>query len=262
MKNMIKNTALAIVVGFAALAGGAAGAAEDARAPKKVDWSFSGPFGRYDKAELQRGFQIYKEVCASCHSLRLVAFRNLADLGFSEAEVKAIAAGYEVEDGPNDDGEMYMRPARPSDRFPSPFANIQEARLANNGAAPPDLSLMAKARMGGADYIFSLLTGYEEAPAHVQLASGMNYNPYFAGGQIAMAPPLSDDIVTYADGTPATVEQMAHDVTAFLMWAAEPKLEDRTSLGFRVMIFLVILSVLLYFVNRKVWAPVKRGEQV
>lgn len=262
MKNMIKNTTLAIVFGLAALASGPVGAAETARAPMKQSWSFDGAFGSYDKAELQRGFQIYKDVCAACHSMRLVAFRTLGDLGFSEAEVKALAAAYEVEDGPNDDGEMYNRPARPSDRFPSPFANIQEARLANNGAAPPDLSLMAKARMGGPDYIYSLLVGYEDAPAHVELATGMYYNPYFPGGQIAMAPPLSDDMVEYADGTPATTAQMAHDLSSFLMWAAEPKLEDRKSLGFRVMIFLVILSVLLYFVNRKVWAPVKRGEQV
>lgn len=262
MNSKIRNGAVALALGLAAIFGGTAGAAEDARHPKQVAWGFEGIFGTYDQAELQRGFQIYKEVCAACHSLDRVAFRNLADLGFSEAEVKALAAAYEVEDGPNDEAEMFMRPARASDYFPSPFANIEEARLANNGAAPPDLSLMAKARVDGPNYIYSLLTGYEDAPAEMELTPGMYHNPYFAGGQIAMAPPLVEDMVEYADGTPATVEQMSHDLTSFLMWTAEPKLADRKSLGIRVMIFLVILTVLLYFVNRKVWARVKRGEQV
>jgi ubiquinol-cytochrome c reductase cytochrome c1 subunit len=260
MKSIIKTLAFGVIASAALMSG--AWAAGDAAPVKKVEWSFNGPFGTFDRAQLQRGYQVYKEVCAACHSMKYLAFRNLADLGFDEAEVKALAAGYEVEDGPNDDGDMFTRPGRPSDYFPSPFANEKQARAANNGAYPPDLSLIAKARMGGPDYIYSLLTGYSEPPADVEMGDGMHYNVYFSGGQIAMAPPLSDDIVTYADGTSTTVDQMAKDVAAYLMWAAEPKLEERKSLGFRVMIFLVIMTGLFYLINKKVWAPVKRGEQV
>lgn len=266
MKTMLKTTGRAAlfigVLGGALLVGAAAGAAEQTKPLQKVDWSFDGPFGEFDRAELQRGFQVYKEVCSSCHSLELLAIRDLSALGFSEPEVKAIAAGYQVQDGPNQDGDMFERPGRPSDRFPKPFENEQQARAGNNGALPPDLSLVAKSRMGGPDYIYSLLSGYEDAPADRTVAEGMHYNPYFSGHEIAMAPPLSEGIVEYSDGTPATVEQMAHDVSAFLMWAAEPKLEARKALGFRVMAFLIILTGLLYFANKKVWAPVKRGEEV
>lgn len=260
MKSMIKTLGLGLVAG--AIFMGNAWAAGDAAPVRKVDWSFNGPFGTYDQAQLQRGYQVYKEVCAACHAMKRVAFRNLADIGFDEAEIKALAAGYEIEDGPNDDGDMFMRPGRPSDRFPSPFANEKQARAANNGAYPPDLSLVAKARAGGPDYLYSLLTGYKEPPADAEMGDGMSYNPYFPGGQIAMAAPLSDGIVDYAGDTPETVDQMAKDVAAFMMWAAEPKMEERKSLGFRVMIFLVIMTGLFYLMYKKVWAPVKRGEQV
>lgn len=236
---------------LAALPALAAGAQDPA--PSR-SWTFASPFGTYDRASAQRGFQVYKEVCAACHSMKLLAYRNLRDLGFSEAEVKAIAAQYEATDGPNDAGEMFQRPGLPSDRFKSPFANDKAARAANNGALPPDLSLIAKARPHGPDYLYALLTGYKDAPADMKLADGMNYNPYFPGRQIAMAQPLNADAVTFADGTKATVEQMALDVTTFLMWAAEPKLEERHNLGLKVILFLIVLTGLFYAVKRKVWA--------
>lgn len=262
MKTMIKTAKLALaVVAGVALATPALAAGGSVKL-KEVDWSFKAPFGTYDKAELQRGFQVYKEVCAACHSLERIAFRNLEDIGFSEDEVKAIAAAYEVEDGPDADGEMFTRPARQSDYFPGPYENENQGRAANNGAFPPDLSLIAKARMGGANYTYSVLVGYTDAPAGHVVPEGMSYNAYFPGHNIAMPKPLNDEQVTYADGTKASVEQMSHDVTAFLMWAAEPKLEERHGLGFKVMIFLTILTILFYFTNRKIWAPVKRGEEV
>jgi ubiquinol-cytochrome c reductase cytochrome c1 subunit len=245
---------------FAALAlclvltGGPALAAGDALAYKSVDWPHSGPFGTYDRAALQRGYLVYKQVCAACHGLRQVAYRSLREIGFSEAQVKALAAEVEVQDGPNDQGEMFNRPARPSDRFRSPFANPQAARAANNGALPPDLSLIIKARAGGGDYVYSLLTGYQNAPAGVKLSEGMNYNPYFAGGQIAMAPPLNEGAVEFADGTKANVDQMAKDVVSFLAWAAEPEMEMRKRMGVKVILFLLVLTGVLYAVKRKVWA--------
>ncbi|MDA5193404.1 cytochrome c1 [Govanella unica] len=261
MKTMIKTAKLALAV-VAAVVVATSAQASGAVKLKDVSWSFEGPFGEYNKAELQRGFQVYKEVCSACHSLHSIAFRNLADLGFSEAEVKAIAKGYEVQDGPDKDGEMFNRAARPSDHIPGPYANEQQGRAANGGSLPPDLSLMAKARANGPAYIYSLLTGYVDAPADFTVLEGMHYNTYFPGHSIAMPPPLSADQVTYADGTKASVEQMSHDLSAFLMWAAEPKLEQRHELGFKVMIFLVLLTVLFYFANRKVWGPVKRGEDI
>jgi ubiquinol-cytochrome c reductase cytochrome c1 subunit len=244
--------------------------------PTEESWSFAGPFGTYDKAQLQRGLKIYKEVCAACHSMNLVAFRTLEHLGYSEAQVKALAAEYTVQDGPNADGEMFERPALPSDHFPSPFPNTVAAAAANNGAAPPDFSLIAKARgvergfptfvfdiftmyaENGPDYIHSLLTGYqEEPPAGMEIAEGTHYNPYFiAGKSLAMAQPLSDGQVTYEDGTPETIDQYSRDVSAFLMWAAEPHLEDRKRTGFRVMMFLVLFGGLVYLTKRKVWANV------
>jgi ubiquinol-cytochrome c reductase cytochrome c1 subunit len=241
--------------------------------PREVDWSFDGPFGTYNKAQLQRGLKVYKEVCASCHSLDLVAFRTLEDLGYSEAQVRALAAEYEVEDGPDDAGDMFTRPAIPSDYFPSPFANPQQAAASNNGAAPPDLSLMAKARFaergfprfvfdiftqyaqGGPDYIYSLLTGYQEPPPGLELPEGTYYNPYYMyGPSLAMAPPLSDGQVTYDDGAPETVDQYARDVAAFLMWAAEPHLEERKQTGFSVMVFLILFTGLIFLTKRKIWA--------
>ena len=219
------------------------------------DWSFNGMFGTFDRGSVQRGLQVYLEVCAACHSLKLVAYRNLTGIGLSEDQIKAIAAEFEVQDGPNDEGEMYARPAKPSDRFVSPFPNDNAARASNNGALPPDLSLMTKARKGGADYLHALLTGYkEEPPADVKLGEGMLYNVFFPGNQIAMAPPLSDDAVEYADGTKATTEQLSNDVTSFLAWAAEPELEERKRMGVKVLLFLIVLTAMLYALKRQIWA--------
>lgn len=220
-------------------------------------FSFDGIFGTYDRASAQRGFQVYKEVCAACHGMRLVAYRNLRELGLTEAQVAAIAAQVEIKDGPNDEGQMFERPGRPADRFRSPFPNDAAARAANNGALPPDLSVMTKARAGGADYLFALLTGYVDPPAGATLMDGMHYNQYYPGNQIAMGAPLNPDQVDYADGTKATVEQMAHDVSTFLQWAAEPELEQRRALGVKIIIFLTILAGLTYAVKRKVWADVE-----
>lgn len=244
--------------------------------PAEESWSFWGPFGTYDKAQLQRGLKVYKEVCSACHSMDLVAFRTLEDLGYSEAQVKALAAEYEVEDGPNADGDMFTRKALPGDHFPAPFPNEAAAAASNNGAAPPDFSLIAKARAvergfptfvfdiftqyaeGGPDYIHALLTGYDEVPpAGMEIAEGTHYNPYFIGGKsLAMAPPLSDDQVTYDDGAPQTVDQYSRDVAAFLMWAAEPHMEARKQTGFGVMAFLLLFGALVYLTKRKVWVDV------
>jgi ubiquinol-cytochrome c reductase cytochrome c1 subunit len=241
--------------------------------PEQMDWSFAGPFGKYDKGQLQRGLKVFTEVCAACHSMDLVAFRTLEDLGYSEAQVKAFAANYEVEDGPNADGEMFMRPAVASDHFPSPFPNKEAAAAANGGAAPPDFSLIAKARgvtrgfptfvfdiftqyqQGGPDYIHALLTGYQDPPEGVEVAEGTYFNPYFIAGQsLAMAQPISDGQVTYDDGAPETMEQYSLDVSAFLMWAAEPHLEDRKRMGFMVMVFLAIFTALIYLTKKSVYS--------
>jgi len=231
-------------------------AAGDVKAPRSVSWPHGGPFGTYDRAAVQRGFQVYAEVCAACHGLRLIAFRNLTEIGLTDDEAKVIAADYTVEDGPDEEGEMFERDARLSDYFPSPFPNDNAARAANGGALPPDLSLIVKARAGGENYIYSLLTGYGDAPDDVSMGEGMSYNPYFSGGQIAMAAPLFDDLVEYADGTPATVDQMAKDVTSFMAWAAEPTMEVRKRTGIKVILFLLVLTGLLYAVKRKVWSDV------
>jgi ubiquinol-cytochrome c reductase cytochrome c1 subunit len=228
-------------------------AADDAKHPKHMPWAFEGAWGHVDEASVQRGLQVYKEVCAACHALKRVPFRALTDVGFSEAEVKALAASYNVQDGPNEEGDMFERPARPSDKFPSPFANEQQARSLNNGAYPPDLSLMVKARHDGANYLYSLLTGYEDAPKDVELLEGQHYNPYFVGGKLAMAAPLSDGQVTYSDGTEATKEQMAKDVVNFLQWTAEPEMERRKTLGLKVMAFLAVMTVFMYLAKRRVW---------
>ena len=225
--------------------------------PPDVKWSFEGIFGRYDHAALKRGLQIYIEVCAGCHSLKQVAYRNLIDIGLTEDEIKALAGEFEVEDGPNGEGEMFARPAGPADKFVSPFANKKAARAANNGAYPPDLSLMVKARKNGADYLHGLLTGYhEEPPEGVELMDGMSYNDYFPGNQIAMPQPLDDESVEYADGTKATLDQEAKDLVQFLTWAASPELEARKSMGVKVMLFVIVLTAMLYAVKRKVWADV------
>lgn len=237
------------------------------RPPKDVSFSFDGPFGTYDRAALQRGFQVYKEVCSACHSLNRVAFHALADEGgpgFTEAQAKAIAAEYKIPAGPNDAGETVdaegnplTRPGILADHFPPPFPNDAAARTANNGALPPDLSIIVKARKGGARYIYSLLTGFGETPPKdFKVIEGKYYNPYFPGWNISMPPPLNANSVTYSDGTKATVEQEAHDVTTFLTWAAEPKMEERKRIGFGVMMFLVAFAGVLYLAYRKMWAEV------
>lgn len=246
----------ALAVALAAAVAFGLGAAEAAEAPQPPAkrWSFDGPFGTFDRAAARRGLQVYREVCASCHSLRLVAYRHLGGFGLSEGEVKAIAAAVEVEDGPNDQGEMFQRAGKPFDYFKSPFANDQAARAANNGALPPDLSVITKARKGSADYLYALLAGYQEPPAGFEMMEGLNYNKYFPGQQIAMPNPLSDEQVSFADGTQATVDQMAKDVTVFLAWAGEPDLEERKRLGIKVLIYMIVLTGMLYAVKRQIWS--------
>ena len=226
----------------------------------KTDWSFKGLTGKFDRGSLQRGYQVYTEVCSSCHSMKYVSYRNLGEKGgpeFSEAEVKAIAASFELTDGPNADGEMFTRPAKPSDKFVKPYENVKAAQAANGGAYPPDMSVLVKARGGGVDYIYSLLQGYEDAPSGITLDEGVYYNKYMYGNKIKMAAPLSDDLIEYGDGTKATVEQMSKDVTTFLMWAAEPHLESRHQMGFKAIIYLIILTVLVYFSMKKIWSRVE-----
>ena len=227
---------------------------------KQKDWSFSGPFGSFNQAAMQRGLQAYVEVCSGCHSLDYVSFRNLADLGYNEAEIKAIAAQYEVEDGPNNDGDMFMRAALPADRFPAPYANQNAARAANNGAYPPDLSLIVKARANGPDYLYSLLTSYEDAPGDMQIPEGMYYNAAYSGHMIAMPQPLYGDDVTYADGAESSVEAISADLVAFLAWTAEPALEKRKRTGVAVVAFLLILSVMSFGAMRFIWADVKKSK--
>jgi ubiquinol-cytochrome c reductase cytochrome c1 subunit len=222
--------------------------------PLHGKWRHDGLFGTFDRAAAQRGFQVYREVCSACHALTYVAFRNLTDLGFSEEQVEALAAQYSVTDGPNDEGEMFERPARPADSIPPPYPNPQAARAANGGALPPELSLITKARAGGTDYVYSLMQGYEEPPADAQAPEGLQYNAFFPGHWIAMPPPLSDGVVSYADGTEATVPQMASDVATFLTWAGEPTLEQRKRTGLKVTLFLIVFTGLTYATMRKVWS--------
>jgi ubiquinol-cytochrome c reductase cytochrome c1 subunit len=261
-KIVLRKNVLAAVAALSLGLSFSARAEEEPSLPKQ-DWSFYGVFGTFDRAAAQRGFQVYKDVCSACHSMHLLFYRDLGGggatdggIGISEDEVKAIAAEVQVTDGPNDQGDMFQRPGRPSDRFVSPFPNEQAARSSNNGALPPDLSLIVKARKGGPDYVYGILTGFKDAPAGFTVNPGMYYNETFAGHQIAMPPPLSDGAVTYADGTNATVPQMAHDVVTFLAWAANPELESRHRVGVKVVIFLLILTGLLYAVKRKVWSDV------
>lgn len=234
--------------------------------PKEVHFSFNGPLGHYDRQQLQRGFQVYKEVCSACHSLKFVAFRDLQEIGYNEAEVKAIAKQWAIKTPDVDPatGEPSTRDPVPADHFPKPFANNVAAAAANNNAIPPDLSLMAKARHDGPAYLHSLLTGYQEQPAALlkqfpdsKTPDGLYYNPYFANLNLAMPPPLSEGQVTYSDGTKATVDQMATDVSVFLMWTAEPKLENRKSAGVAVLFFLIIATGLAYMSYRNVWADKK-----
>ncbi|MDD9910238.1 MAG: cytochrome c1 [Ahrensia sp.] len=245
--------------------------------PREVDWSFAGPFGKWDLGQLQRGLKVYTEACSACHSLSILHYRNLTDLGYTEDQIKNYIndLGKEVTDGPNEDGEMFQRPAQLQDRFQGPYANLKEAAAANGGAVPPDMSLLAKARApergfptfifdiftmyaeNGPDYIYSLLTGYKEPPEDKEILDGLHYNPYFAAGTaLAMAQPLYDEQISYDDGSPETLDQYAKDVSAFLMWASEPGLPDRKQRGFIVIVFLAIFAGLLYFTKKKVWAGV------
>ena len=248
------------VAATVALAMGAAGIAQAQEAETPTlphqEWSFEGVFGTYDEAALQRGFQVYKEVCSACHQVKHLAFRDLAEIGYSEDQVKGLAAQYQVTDGPNDQGDMYQRPAKPSDPIPGPFANDNAARAANNGALPPDLSLIVKAREGGPDYVYGILTGFAKAPADFKMQDGMNYNRMFPGHQIAMPQPLQDGTVEYTDGTPTNLAQEAHDVVTFLSWAANPELVERKQIGVRVILFLVFMTGITYAVKRKLWSDV------
>jgi ubiquinol-cytochrome c reductase cytochrome c1 subunit len=231
--------------------------AQEMPQPAKQDWSFYGPFGTYDRASLQRGFQIYREVCAACHSMNMLAYHDLSGIGYDAAQIKAIAASVQIPDT-DDTGQPADRPGLPSDRFKAPFPNEKAARAGNNGAVPPDQSLLSRGREGGPDYIYALMTSYKDTPpAGVKMGSGMYYNDAFPGHQIAMPPPLSDDRVSYADGTKATIAQEAKDVATFLAWTSDPHLEDRHRIGARVIIFLVALSGVMYGVKRKIWSQVE-----
>ena len=236
---------------------------------KKIDliennWSFDGVFGTFDRASLQRGYQVYKEVCSGCHSAKYLSYRNLSEKGgpeFSVEEAKAIASKFEVEDGPNSEGEMFIRSGRLSDNFVNPYPNIEASTAANGGAYPPDMSVLAKARSGGADYIYSLLLGYEEAPADFELDDGVYYNQYMPGKKIKMSEPIYDEIVEYSDGTQATKEQVAKDITTFLVWASEPHLESQHRMGFKSIFYLIILITLVYMSKQKVWARFSSKEE-
>lgn len=260
MRKILLIGAGVLALGFAGQAIAAGKSAE----PAKQKWSFSGIFGTYDRAQLRRGYQVYANVCAACHSLSLVAYRNLMEIGFTEKEVEAIAAEKELPGEPDEDGEPTTRQALPSDKFVPPFANENAAKAANNGAYPPDLSLVAKSRIGGPNYLYSLLTGYSDPPKNwkdadgkpKKLGDGQYFNKYMPGQIIAMAPPLSDDGIEYFDKTKATVSQQAKDVSAFMKWAADPKLEERKRMGIKVILFLLLLTGLLFAWKRKVWKDV------
>ena len=257
MKNILKSICFVIIfttVGFGSIA------SEQSHKLLNPEWSFKGFFGKFDRASLQRGYQVYTEVCASCHSIKYLSYRNLSEPGgpeFSEEQAKAIAAQFEVSDGPNSDGDMFTRPAKLSDKFVRPYQNEQEAKASNGGAYPPDFSVLVKARSGGANYIYSVLLGYEDPPSDITLDDGVYYNRYMYGNKIKMPKPLSNDSVTYSDGTSATEEQMAKDVVTFLTWAAEPHLEARYKLGFRAIVYLIILTVLVYFSMKKIWSRIE-----
>ncbi|MDC0037094.1 cytochrome c1 [Alphaproteobacteria bacterium] len=220
------------------------------------EWSFEGITGTFDRGALQRGYQVYSEVCSGCHSMKLLYYRDLIDIGFSEDQVKAIASEFTVIDGPNDEGEMFERDARPADRFVSPYLNDNEARANNNGAYPPDLSVITKAKKDGANYIYNLLLGYKDPPADMEVGEGMYYNIYMAGNQIAMPQPIYDESVDYADGTNNSAEQIAEDLVVFLTWAAEPELEVRKNLGIKVILFFIILGFIIFLAKNRLWREV------
>jgi ubiquinol-cytochrome c reductase cytochrome b/c1 subunit len=280
-KSKGKSAVASAVIMFAVAGALFAGSAQNAKAaedevPPPQKWSFAGPFGKFDRGSLQRGLKVYKEVCSACHSLNYIAFRNLADPGgpgYSEAQASAFASDYKIKDGPNDQGEMFERPGRAADYFPAPFPNEQAARAANAGGLPPDLSLITKARSyergfpqfifdfftqfqeQGPNYVSAVLQGFEDKPpAGVAIPDGTYYNKYFPGHAIKMPKPLSDGQVTFDDGSPATVAQYSHDVTTFLMWAAEPHMEERKRIGLQVFVFLILFAGLMYFTKKKVWA--------
>lgn len=255
-----KNIAIALVA-VAGMTGSVFAAGAD-KYPEKQVWSFDGPMGKYDQAALQRGWQVYQQVCSSCHGLKYFRFRNLTEMGYGEDMVKAFAKEYEVAGEPDDAGDETVRAALPQDAFPNPFANDNAARASNGGALPPDLSLITKARHDGANYVYSLLVGYEDAPAGREIAAGKMYNPYFKGGQISMAPPLSEGIIEYEDGTAATPEQMSKDVVQFLMFVAEPDLENRHKMGLNVILYLALLTIIFYLSMKKIWKPIKEGKNV
>ena len=227
----------------------------------KVDWTFKGVTGKFDRSSLQRGYQVYKEVCASCHSMRHLSYRNLGEKGgpeFSKEEVKAIASQFEVQDGPNQDGEMFTRTALPSDKFVKPYSNSNAARAANGGAYPPDMSVLVKARKGGANYVYSVLMGYaDEIPSNITLEEGVYFNKYMTGNKIRMPKPINDGSVEYTDGTNASEEQISKDVVAFLTWAAEPHLEARKRTGFKSIIYLLILTILGFIIKKKIWSNIE-----
>ena len=256
MKNLLKTSSIIILfVGFSF----SSYSAEKVEY-LKTDWSFKGLFGKFDRGSLQRGYQVYTEVCSSCHSMKYLSYRNLAEKGgpeFTEAQAKSIAASFEVTDGPNTDGEMFTRPGKLSDKFVMPYENVKAAQAANGGAYPPDMSVLVKARSGGANYIYSLLQGYEDPPTGVTLDEGVHYNKYMYGNMIKMASPLSEGIVEYSDGTEASIEQMSKDVTTFLMWAAEPSLEARHQMGFKAIVYLIILTILVYFSMKRIWSRIE-----
>ena len=258
---MMRTSMSRITVAAAALIGllllaPARGEAQETPPLPHQQWSFDGVFGTYDKAAMQRGFQVYKQICSACHPVKHLYFRDLEALGYTPDQVKAIAASDQVTDGPNDQGQMYQRPGRPSDPIPGPFPNDEAARAANGGALPPDLSMIVKAREGGPDYVYALMNGFKPPPAGFTVPSGKYYNEYFPGHLIAMPPPLSDGAVTYADGTKATVQQMAHDVATFLNWASEPNLDTRHRVGVRVFLFLIVGVGIFYAAKRKIWSAV------
>ena len=258
MKNILKS--IFVIFVLSSLCAFNVSSSEETNKLLSNDWSFKGFTGKFDRASLQRGYQVYTEVCASCHSMKLLSYRNLGEEGgpeFSKDQVKAIASSFEVTDGPNNDGEMFTRQAKPSDNFVKPYQNVQEATVSNGGAYPPDMSVLVKARSGGANYIYSLLLGYDEPPSNIQLDDGVYYNTYMPGNKIMMPNPLSEDLVEYNDGTKATNEQMAKDVVTFLAWAAEPHLEARHRIGFKAIIYLIILTLLAYFSMKRLWSRIE-----
>ena len=257
MKNILKFILIIFLFSLNSLNSNSAEQSEDLLNP---GWSFKGFFGKFDRASLQRGYQVYTEVCSSCHSLKYLSYRNLYEPGgpeFSKEQAKIIASQFELTDGPNNDGEMFTRQARLSDNFVGPYTNDKEAAASNGGAYPPDMSVLVKARQGGASYIYSVLLGYEDPPAGMSLDDGVYYNKFMSGKKIMMAQPLSEGIVEYSDGTSATEEQMAKDVVTFLAWAAEPHLEKRHKMGFRAIMYLIVLTVLVYFSMKKLWSRIE-----